>query len=156
MAIRLMGFVAIAAVASFAAFMLSALLLLAPAPEAIAQTLGDPTRPVTLAAPPAAGAKTPGAPDPEAAPQSELKAIWSVGERRYALVDGAVVGTGDRLNGLRVLRITDTQVVLRGPDGPTTLRLDEGIDKRVRTVGAPPAEAPRPRRTPGSPAETKK
>lgn len=106
------------------------------------EELGDPMRPPSASAPtPAAAAVD----EPAAAvPSAKLSAIWSVGRRRYALVDSARVEEGAKIGDDVVIRITDTTVVLEGAEGERVLSLTDGIDKRVReNQTAPPVTTAR-------------
>lgn len=77
-----------------------------------AQVLVDPTRP-----PPEAMLAAPGTkPVPGAGAASRLQSILISGRdggRRVAVVDGETVREGDRIGGAVVLRIRETEVVLR-------------------------------------------
>lgn len=87
---------------------------------------------------PAAALQDPTAP-PMAQPAGDaagtaipLTAIKQVGNRRVAIIGGQEIGVGGRYQGARVLRITDSEVVLRR-DGETTVhRLYPQVDKRPR------------------------
>lgn len=94
------------------------LLLLSP-PGASA--LQDPTAPPE----PAAGGAAAGLALP-------LTAIKQVGQRRVAVIGGQEIAEGGRYEGARVVRITESEVVLRR-DGETTVhRLYPQVDKRPR------------------------
>lgn len=90
------------------------------------------------AALPAAALQDPTAP-PLAAPVGEaagagipLTAIKQVGARRIAIIGGQEIATGGRYEGARVVRITESEVVLRR-DGETTVhKLYPRVDKRPR------------------------
>ena len=71
----------------------------------------DPFRADAIAASQVAAA--PKAPDPV------LGAILSSADRRMALLNGRIVGVGDRVGPFTVIEIANEQVVVRGPDGDT-------------------------------------
>ena len=104
-----------------------------------AQQLADPMRPTYYRAPGEATSAARG----DQGSESGLTAIWSVGARRYAMLDGKQVQVGGVVGGRRVSRITDTDVMLSGPEGRQTLSLVTGIEKTVRKSESAPA----PRRT---------
>lgn len=99
--------------------------------------LADPLRPSLPGAPAHAGSE-PG----DAAPRA-LAGVWRVGDRRYAMIDEQVVQTGTLVGADRVVDITDTHVILRGPQGRVTLDVAAGIDRRAagieRRAAAPAA-----------------
>jgi hypothetical protein len=95
------------------------------ATAALAQDLADPLRPPN-ARPEKESAAAP------ALTGSGLRGIWSVGSRRYAVLDNQVVEVGTRIGEQRVTRITDTEVTLTGPEGPNTLSIAIGIEKTVK------------------------
>jgi hypothetical protein len=74
--------------------------------------------------------------------------------RRSAIVDGQEVTVGSRVGEMRVVKITEGEVVLRGKDGTETLRLFADVEKRP--VAAPAPDAKRPGAKPARPAKTKK
>lgn len=105
---------------------------------ACADDLLDPTRPTTFKpVPEQGGIAVPG-------PVSELKSIWMVGNRRYAIVGSNTVEVGSKVDDKRVTRITETQVTLRGQEGNETLSLVMGIEKKDRSaVPEPPPKRKR-------------
>lgn len=86
-----------------------------------AGALQDPTAPPAVVAPgEAAGSGIP------------LTAIKQVGNRRIAIIGGQEIAVGGRYQGARVVRITESEVVLRR-DGDTTVhKLYPQVDKRPR------------------------
>ncbi len=84
-----------------------------------------PARPPRMAAGPMAHTRgEPGPEIPEPAAPLEVKGIVSFPGGTLAIVNAQIVKVGDRVEGHRVERITDTEVVLRQPDGARrTLRL---------------------------------
>lgn len=99
------------------------LLLLLPACAALAD---DPTRP-----PPGFVEKPAAATGEEAqeAPPPRIDAIFSVGGKSYAMVDGQAVRVGDELGGGRITRIDEQGVWLKTPQGPQQLKLLPDVKK---------------------------
>lgn len=96
--------------------------------------LPDPTRPPLVARPAAS----------ISASESSVPVLQSVliaRDRRSAVISGETVTVGQRYGGARVVRITETEVVLKGNDGVTTLKLFPEVDKQVRHGGPRPAPA---------------
>lgn len=86
-----------------------------------AGALQDPTAPPTMVAPgEAAGTDIP------------LTAIMQVGNRRIAIIGGQEIAVGGRYQGARVVRITESEVVLRRDGDTTVLKLYPLVDKRPR------------------------
>lgn len=71
----------------------------------------------------------------------EVRAIWSVGNKRFAIIEKDVLRVGSAVGDAQVTSISDTEVVLRGPEGLTTLRLTPEIEKQFR--GREAAREPR-------------
>jgi MSHA biogenesis protein MshK len=116
-----------------------ALLLLVVAPAHAAQALPDPTRPPDAVLAPVQA--TAGQAGPV------LQSVLIAGERRSALIDGVLVPVGGVVGGARVVRIAETEVVLRRGDLTETLKLFPAVDKRLHE--ASPAAVVR---TPGGTA----
>jgi MSHA biogenesis protein MshK len=97
-------------------------------PEARAQSLADPTRP------PAAGAEQEG----EAAPAGkQLQSVLFSRGRKLAVIDGTMVPLGGEYGDARVVKITETEVVLKQGEETETLKLFPGVDKQaVRRASA--------------------
>lgn len=97
------------------------LLLLASPPPVFAADLADPTRPPSgfseqaTTAPPA--------------PPLRVQSLFLMGAKPYAIVDGRVVRTGDRLEAGRVGKIDATGVWLRTPAGNKQLKLLPDVAK---------------------------
>lgn len=124
-------------------FLAGGLMLAAPLQ---ADTLRDPTRPpdAWLAAQAAQAAQA-GADQAVARPQQAGAHVAVIGAgRRYAVIDGQVVTTGDVVNGARVVSISPAQVTLVDQTGRRTLPLASGVEKRP---AAPIARQPAGRRT---------
>jgi MSHA biogenesis protein MshK len=99
----------------------AALWLLAPVVQA--QGLGDPTRP------PGAGAAWQGS--EEAAPAGkQLQSVLLSGGRKVAVISGTVVPLGGMLGEARVVKISETEVVLKTGEETETLKLFPGVDKQ--------------------------
>lgn len=86
-----------------------------------AGALQDPTAPPTVSAPgEATGTAIP------------LTAIKQVGNRRIAIIGGQEIAVGGRYQGAQVVRITESELVLRR-DGDTTVhQLYPQVEKRPR------------------------
>jgi hypothetical protein len=56
-----------------------------------------------------------------------LTAIWSVSGRRHAILGGETVTVGSRIGGVKIVQITDDEVVLKGPRGESRLGLNAGM-----------------------------
>lgn len=110
--------------------------------QATGQVLLDPTRPPPewLAAQPKA-AGVPGEADPGAAPQLQSLVIGP--SRRYAIIEGQLVGVGDTFKDARVVAVRPSGVVLRSERGTQTLRLYPDVEKRpVKPMAADAGRAP--------------
>ncbi|MBW8365785.1 MAG: hypothetical protein K0M39_14645 [Rhizobium sp.] len=83
--------------------------------------LPDPTAPP--AAPAAEGSASPGI---------SLTAIKRRGTQRLAVIGGQEVAVGERYQGARVVRITESEVVLRRGADVTVLELYPHVEKRLR------------------------
>lgn len=121
------------------AFRLMPLLLLAALLPARAETLPDPTRPAVVV-----GEEGMEQVAPAAAPR--LQMIRIAPGRRTALVDGREVTVGSRVGDMRVVRITEGEVVLRGPGGTEVLRLFADVEKRPATASQKTTGARAPRK----------
>jgi hypothetical protein len=99
-----------------------AVLLLALALPAWGEGLPDPTRPALTDADGTRGEPIASGP--------RVTLIRIAGPRRTAIVDGEEVTVGSRIQGRRVVRIAEDEVVLRGPDGVERLRLFPDVEKR--------------------------
>ncbi len=95
-----------------------------PPPErSTEKVLRDPTRPLASTVP-RTGPLTPSAPRP-AVPVTlpQLQLVLTATERRFAVIDGELLGVGDSIRGLTVLDIHDDAVIVKTPNGPRTLPL---------------------------------
>jgi len=90
------------------------------AASALAQ-VPDPTRPADVAAADAAAG--------DAGRGVQMVMIRSPGKKPGAIINGRYVETGDKLDGKRVLKITETEVVLQGNDGRDVVKLTPAAEK---------------------------
>jgi hypothetical protein len=122
------------------AYRLILLLLLLAAPAGAAG-LPDPTRPalpdVQEAAEWAAATSGP-----------RLTMVHIGANRRMAVIDGQEVTVGSRINDMRVVRISEEGVVLKGPAGTEVLKLLPEVEKR-------PLPTPKDRKPGDKPASRK-
>lgn len=99
-----------------------------------AETLPDPTRPPAFLFAPV---------DSDAAATERSKAglvlqsVLIAPGRRTAIIGGRHLAIGDRLGDLTLVRVEETEVLLRGPEGSRTLRLFPDADKRLARAAAP-------------------
>jgi len=106
------------------AALLFAIALTAAAPAARAQALVDPTRPPSESVARAAAAA--------AHPPASVQTVKTSPAGPVALVGGQIVKVGDALGEDRVIRITDSELVLRRPGGATeVVKLYPRVDKRA-------------------------
>jgi MSHA biogenesis protein MshK len=99
-----------------------------------AQSLSDPTRP------PGAGAMQQGAQD-EAPAGRQLQSVLLSGGRKLAVIDGTMVPLGGMLGEARVVKISETEVVLRTGEETEILKLYPSVDKKSVKRGAGRARA---------------
>lgn len=109
------------------------------APQAGAQAVADPTRP------PAAGA----GPEGEETPAGkQLQSVLFSRGRKLAVIDGTMVPLGGSYGEARVVKITETEVVLKQGEDTETLKLFPGVDKqasrRATARRNPPAQGSNP------------
>lgn len=102
------------------------LLLAVSASAAAVENLPDPTRPVTSQAIADRGAASSG---------PVLQSVLVASGRRVAMVDGQTVKVGDKVGEARVVKIAESEVVLRNGKELKTLKLFPGIDKRQASGG---------------------
>jgi MSHA biogenesis protein MshK len=93
------------------------------APQLLAQAMGDPTKP------PGAGAAMQGMPDDTPAGR-QLQSILFSGGRKVAVISGSMVPLGGMLGESRVVKITESEVVLKTGEEMETLKFFPGIDKQ--------------------------
>lgn len=95
---------------------------------AVAADLPDPTRPaITTTGPDAASM---------AASDLVLQSVLVSPERSVAVISGQVVPLGGRVDGWRLVRLTEARAWLRGPEGERSLAL-YGAATRDATVKSP-------------------
>jgi MSHA biogenesis protein MshK len=102
-----------------ARFALATLVLAAPA--VLAQSLADPTRP------PGAGAMLQ---QDEAPAGRQLQSVLMSGGRKLAIIDGTLVPLGGMFGEARVVKISETEVVLKTGDETETLKLYPSAEKQ--------------------------
>ncbi len=101
----------------------------AAARAACAQPLADPTRPPSAAAL-AAGAGEPAGP--------QLQSVVISSGRKLAVIDGETVPLGGKFRDATLVRVSETEVVLKSGERTETLKLYPGVDKQpVRRRAAP-------------------
>lgn len=87
-----------------------------------AEALPDPTRPVD------SGAAQTSASGADSGPVLQLIRI-SKNRKASAIIDGQSVQVGDSFGGARVVKISETQVVLKSGNVYNTLKLFPGVEK---------------------------
>jgi MSHA biogenesis protein MshK len=115
---------------------------------ALAQGIADPTRP------PGAGAMQQGAQDEPPAGR-QLQSVLLSGGRKLAVIDGTVVPLGGMLGEARVVKITETEVVLKTGEETETLKLFPGVEKQAAKRAAKRARANAPADGSSAPGGTK-
>ena len=107
------------------------------ATAAQAQGLADPTRP------PGAGAMQ-GAQDEQLPAGRQLQSVLLSGGRKIAVIDGNMVALGGMVGEARVVKITETEVVLKTGEETEILKLFPGVEKKSaqRAAGRARAGAP--------------
>jgi len=103
---------------------------------ALAEMLSDPTRPPLDAGFAATGAN----PAPTAGPV--LQSVKIAPGRRSAVISGKLLSEGDHLGASKLVSISESEVVLLGPEGKQTLKLFPGVEKHM--VLAPQDQALKP------------
>lgn len=93
-----------------------------------AQALIDPTRPPSVVAGPSG--------DSEAAPAARLQSVLLSSGRKLAIIDGVTVPLGGMVGEARLVRITETEVMLKSGNDTEVLKMFPGIEKRS-SVRAP-------------------
>ncbi len=120
----------------------SLLLICAPviSSTATAQVLHDPTRPPAevIAAPPAATG---------AAAVPQLQSVMITPGERSAIIGGERVRLGGKFGEARVVKITESEVVLQSAKGSETLRMYPDVSVRpVEPAAVPASTAPAAKR----------
>lgn len=108
------------------------LLLLLMAGVCQAENLPDPTRPPSLLGPlpPAFGEE----PDSTPAPIPVLQSIILSPTRKAAIISGQTVVLGEKFGEARLVKLTESEAVLRTVDGVQVLKLFPDVDKKERLV----------------------
>ena len=106
---------------------LAAVLPLAAAP-AQAQILVDPTRPPSAAGRPGDVEDTP--------PGTQLQSVLISSRRRLAVINGVTVPLGGMVGEAQLVKISETEVVLKKGEESEVLKLYPGIDKKPVKRGA--------------------
>jgi MSHA biogenesis protein MshK len=99
----------------------SALILLVPAAQGA--PFADPTRPPDFVPADAA---------PGVSAGSRLESVLIAPDRRIAVIGGQQVRLGEKFGDGRVVRITESEVVIRTAEGTQTLKLFPEVEKRPR------------------------
>lgn len=95
--------------------------------NACGQVLADPTRPPDTFRPPLGG--TPAA--PAASQFSSQPVVILSSDRRQVTINGQTVPLGGRIGDAKVIRISDTEVVLQSTDSIETIRLYGAVEKKL-------------------------
>jgi MSHA biogenesis protein MshK len=95
-------------------------------PAVWAQQLRDPTQPPNLLMQDGAAAGTAGEP--------VLQSVFISSTRRAAIINGQNVKLGEKFNGSTLVKITESEAVLRNGSELQTLKLFPGIGKRLTSV----------------------
>ncbi len=113
-----------------------------------AQALPDPTRPpaawLAAQAKAAPGTAMAGVAEPESVPR--LQSLLIGPSRRYAIIEGQLVGVGDTFGDARVVEVRPTEVVLRSERGTQTLKLFPDVEKRAVAAADAETKTKRPPR----------
>jgi MSHA biogenesis protein MshK len=108
--------------AALRAIVLAAVWMAAPAAQAQGG-LADPTRPPNASS--LQGSEV------QAVAGKQLQSVLLSGGRKIAVIDGNLVALGGKLGEARVVRITETEVVLKTGEETETLKLFPGVDKQA-------------------------
>ena len=112
---------------SCARWVIAALMLGCLSP-AWGQPLSDPSRPPQAwLAPPSKAPGAPGSAEAERPPQ--LQSLLIGPSRKYAIIDGQLVGVGDAFRDGRVVAVTSAGVVLSSERGKETLSMFPNVQK---------------------------
>lgn len=93
--------------------------------------LADPTRPPAQASTPVDAAAP-----AEAANMGLQSVILRKGGRPAALINGEVVELGGKVGEMKLVKVTEDEVVLLGPGGREILRLTPSAEKKLKTEPA--------------------
>lgn len=101
--------------------------LLLPGLVCADEIFNDPTRPPVMEAPPAVEGE---APKPEVGPV--LQSVSMSKSRKTATINGQEVAIGEKFGDATLIKVLDSEVVLRNPDGSMeTLRMYPQVEKTV-------------------------
>jgi len=90
--------------------------------QGLAQGLVDPTRPAWAAGQPGAVEEAPAG--------TQLQSVLISSRRRLAVINGATVPLGGMVGEARLVKISETEVVLKKGEETEVLKLYPGIDKQ--------------------------
>ena len=93
---------------------------------ALAAPFVDPTRPPLIELPSSAGEGQPAGP--------RLESVLIAPDRRIAVINGQQFTVGGKVSGGEVVRITESEVVIRKAEGTQTLKLVPEFAKRAPPV----------------------
>ncbi len=88
------------------------------------EALPDPTRP-----PQEASVEAPGMPVVMAGPV--LQSVLIRPGRRAAVISGQLVAEGERFGDSKLIKVSEGEVILAGPEGRQTLKLFPGVTKQL-------------------------
>jgi MSHA biogenesis protein MshK len=88
------------------------------------ESLADPTRP------PPGLLGTPGSNPVAITAGPVLQSVLEAPDRKAAIISGERVELGGRYGQAKLVRLTDSEALLEGPEGRTLLRLVPGVEKR--------------------------
>jgi len=101
--------------------------------------LSDPTRPPTsMGVAPVDGLAQ------DAGPVGLQTIIRRKGAKPLAVINGETVALGGKVGEQRVVKITETEVVLDGPSGREVLSMTPGVEKKLVVKKAPRQKRPVP------------
>jgi MSHA biogenesis protein MshK len=108
--------------------------------QTLGQALADPTRPPDTVRSAAAGEAPNAAPARLPAPP----VVMLSGDRSQVTINGQTVRLGGRIGDSKVVRISDTEVVLQSATSTQTIRLYGAIDKKMIATGPQATKGARP------------
>ena len=94
------------------------------APRVLAQGLSDPTRPPREIIGGSAAAYEP------AASSSPAQVVIISKDRHQVTINGRTVNLGERYGNATVVRITDEEIVLQGPEATETIKLYSSVHRK--------------------------
>ncbi len=99
-----------------------------PPGRSVEKVLRDPTRPLASTTPRSSPLPPTQPRAPAAVVLPQLQLVLTATERRFAVIDGELLGVGDSIRGLSVLEIHDEAVIMTTPNGPRTLPLSTATE----------------------------